>query len=189
MDYINLGILIVSIITLFISIWAIRVAKDTEKKQRELSEQQNKPDGRIKASSIERGSGIVLRLENVGTGIMIVDDVSYSYTIPGETRICDHLSSYFYGIDCKTKTEAALEDNHLLPNSNHNLYKSSFKSQEDLLKAWEIVKNIKIKVTYHGIGVEQETLESEFEKDYEVFMAAMYDPKSPDKRRKLEVFK
>ena len=125
MNYINLLAYLAEIIAIPISIWAIYTAKGTEKKQRELSPQQNKPDCRIKASSIENGSGIDIRLENVGTGVMIVDDISYYLTVDNKSKQYTYLSKIFYGIDCKTRSEASLQGDHLLPNSNHNLYKST----------------------------------------------------------------
>lgn len=77
----------------------------------------------------------------------------------------------------------------MLPNSNHNLYKSTFRSQKDLLSAWEIVKELKIKVIYHGVHDEllkKEIYTSQFNVDYDVFMVALRE--KDGNIRNLEVF-
>lgn len=189
----NIGSFIVDIIALFISAYAIYLSKKTEKNQQRFSSElaekehrfsalQNKPDCRIKVTSIESGRGLAIRLENVGTGIMIVDSISYSLEIINpdtgafEKKSPEYLSKFFYEIPCETRSEANLKGNHLLPNSNHNLYKSTFYTQEDLLAAWELIKDMEIEVQYHSINsklVNADTYTSDFKTDYDVFKAAL----------------
>lgn len=45
--------------------------------ERRFARIQNKPDCRLKVTSIGEGTGFTIRLENVGTGIMVVDHLVY----------------------------------------------------------------------------------------------------------------
>lgn len=45
--------------------------------ERRFARIQNKPDCRLKVTSIGKGTGFTIRLENVGTGIMVVDHLVY----------------------------------------------------------------------------------------------------------------
>lgn len=69
-----------------IAIIALLVSLYVGAKGWRLSKLQNQPDCRIKVTSIEQGKGFEIRLENVGTGIMVIDKVKYIYN-PNREKI------------------------------------------------------------------------------------------------------
>jgi hypothetical protein len=100
---------------------------------------------RVKVSSI--CGGFEVRLENVGTGVMHIKEITYSSLDGHETS---NFSQFFYDRDCVTRTEARLKGDYLFPNSKHRLFSTTFATQDELLDGWKTISSITVKVKYYG---------------------------------------
>lgn len=144
------------------------------------------PYCRLIVNSISKGFDI--QLENVGGRVMHVDRILFSVKKDRNDNhiFTNDLSSLFYSIPCETRAEARLEDVVLFPNSKHHLLTTTFFTQEDLLKAWDIIKNLTIKVEYKGLFRQYFPTVRNLKPDYKAFRSAISDGKNGI--RKLKAF-
>lgn len=173
-------ITIVDCITLILSLAAITISVVTACIQEKRAKLENRPDCRIKAFSL--GDTLRIVLENVGAGVMMVEKITYSVSGNSEGDNAN-LSGFFYGVPCKTRSEARLNGDHLFPNSKHNLLTCAFETQSDLLAAWEIIKTLRVKIEYVDVYRKKTSIEKTLESDYKTFFDALGDD------RILEAFK
>ena len=145
------------------------------------------PTCRIAAFSVPRGFQILL--ENVGNRIMRIKRVTYTINTDKNNKALytDNLSSLFIEIPCETRGEARLFNENLFPNSKHKLINTTFFSQDDLLKAWEIVGVITVKVEYRGPIRHFFPTYRSLDVDYDTFLDALKDENG--NLRRLKAFK
>ena len=98
----------------------------------------------------------------------------------------NNLSSLFYSLPCVTRSEVRLVDEVLFPNSKHKLLTTTFDTQDDLMKAWEIVNRLTVKVEYHGPIKRFRPTYRSLSCDYRAFIDVMKDPNGDI--RKLKAF-
>lgn len=140
------------------------------------------PKHRIAVFSVENGKGLEIQFENVGSRIMHIKRISYTTEELSSSAKKDmreyttNLSRLFYNIPCDTRAESRVaEPEYLFPNSKHKLIRTTFNSQEDLLKAWEIISKLTVKIEYCGIIRRFSPIKVELKKDYDIFMDAIKD--------------
>lgn len=178
------------IIDLFLSLSAIFVSIETFRRQIKQSILENKPDCRVKAFSL--GKKVDICLENVGSGIMIVEKIFYK--IDGEDTPSESLSPFFYGIPCETRSQVIINNEHLFPQSKHHLFSSTFPTQKDLLRAWNIIQHLEVYISYHSV-FKKKSEEKQFtlKKEYQSFLAALKEddngPKEHPNFRQLMAYK
>ena len=145
------------------------------------------PKCRIAAFSVPKGLQILL--ENVGNRIMHIKRVTYTINPDKKNKALytDNLSSLFYKIPCETRGEARLLNEDLFPNSKHKLINTTFITQDDLLKVWEIVDKITVKVEYCGPIRRFFPTYRSLHIDYITFLDAMKDENG--NMRELKAFK
>lgn len=138
------------------------------------------PKCRVAVFSADNGRGLEIQFENVGTRIMHVKRISYTTeAMPRRTKrdnreYTTNLSRLFYCIPCDTRAESRVaEPEYLFPNSKHRLIRTTFNTQEDLLKAWEIVSKITVKVEYCGVIRHFFSTKVELKINYDIFMDAL----------------
>ncbi len=138
------------------------------------------PKCRIAVFSADSGRGLEIQFENVGSRIMHVKRISYTTEAPISNKRKDkrkyttNLSELFYSIPCDTRAESRVaEPEYLFPNSKHRLIRTTFFSQEDLLKAWEIISQITVKVEYCGIIRRFFPTNVELKINYDIFIDAL----------------
>ena len=144
------------------------------------------PKCRIAVYSIPRGLQILL--ENVGNRIMHIKRVTYTLDtdIKNKNSYVNNLSSFFYSIPCETRGEARPINEDLFPNSKHRLMNTTFKTQNDLLKAWAVVNNITVKVEYRDPIKRFFPTYRSLHIDYMTFLDAIKDEKG--NIRKMKAF-
>lgn len=138
------------------------------------------PRCRVSVFSADGGRGIEIQFENVGSRIMHVKRISYTIEqkppkLKRDKRIYHtNLSEFFYGIPCDTRSESRIaEPEYLFPNSKHRLIRTTFGSQEDLLRAWEIIHKMTVKVEYCGLLRQFVPTKTELKINYDIFMDAL----------------
>lgn len=133
------------------------------------------PESRVIVNSIPKGFKI--QFENVGDRIMHIDRISYSVVSDGTAPVfTENLSSIFYDIPCETRAEIRLKKVNLFSNSKHNLITTTFFNQDDLMKAWEKIRDMRVKVEYQGVYKNKHHIKIiELEEYYKTFYAAIQD--------------
>lgn len=144
------------------------------------------PKCRIAAYSVSRG--LRIQIANGGNRVMHVKKVSY--TVCSDVKKIEtythNLSSLFYDLTCETRSETRPTNEDLFPNSTQNLFTTTFFSQEEMIKAWNIVQHITVKVEYNGIIKQFFPTYRSLKCDYETFMDVISDGKG--NIRKLKAF-
>lgn len=145
------------------------------------------PKCRVVAFSVPKGLQIIL--ENVGNRIMHIKRVTYTVSPDQKNKALyrDNLSSLFYEIPCETRGEDRPFKEDLFPNSKHKLINTTFYTQENLIKAWEIVDQITVKVEYRGPIKRFFPTYRSLHIDYITFLDALKDEKGEN--RELKAFK
>lgn len=136
------------------------------------------PRCRVAVFSADNGRGVEIQFENVGSRIMHVKRISYTTEQKPKNSKRDkrtystNLSGFFYDIPCDTRSESRIaEPENLFPNSKHRLMRTTFDTQEDLLRAWEIIHKMTVKVEYCGFL--HRTTKTELKINYSIFMDAL----------------
>ena len=141
----------------------------------------------INIYSIEKGRGVQIQFENVGDRIMHVKKITYSSAgRDKKPSFTDNLSSFFWKIPCETRSEARVRDENLFANSKQILLSVTFATQEDLMRAWDIIKDLTIKVEYKGIISRLFPTYISLQKEYDTFRDSINDGKGGI--RKLKAF-
>lgn len=113
-----------------------------------------------------------------------------SYTISSDIKnpivYTNNLSSLFYKIPCETRTEVRPIDEDMFPNSKQRLICITFNKQEDLIRAWQIVNNLTVKVEYRGPIKRFRPTYRSLHCDYKTFLDVMDD--GTGNLRKLKAF-
>ena len=144
------------------------------------------PKCRIVAFSVPKGLQIIL--ENVVIKLCILN-VSHIPLAPTKRPdfISRYLFSLFYEIPCETKGEDRPCNEDLFPDSKHKLINTTFNTQDDLIKAWEIVDKITVKVEYRGPTKRLFPTYRSLHINYIIFLDALKDVNG--KNRELKAFK
>jgi len=133
------------------------------------------PKCRISAYSVPKG--LQIQIANVGDRIMHVNKVSYTICsdIKNKEAYTHNLSSLFYCLPCETRSETRPIDEDLFPNSRQKLLTTTFETQEEMMKAWEIVNKLTVKVEYNGPIKRFFPTYRSLSCDYETFIDVMKD--------------
>lgn len=105
------------------------------------------PNCKIAAYSIANGAGIQIRLENIGNRIMRISKVEYS--LNGGPYSSDTVT-LFSGIPIVSKSVARPYREVIIPKDPQKLITVLFSNQDDLLKGWDIVNGLTVRVEYLG---------------------------------------
>lgn len=141
------------------------------------------PSCKISAYSVQNGAGVQIRLENVGNRIMRVKTVDFS--VNGNEYVVDTWK-ILQGINFTGKAVARPNREVIIPNSAQNLLTLTFDDQDNLLKAWELISKLSVRVRYNGL-LKRCSTKRTLKNDYEAFIDALTDGEG--NMRALKVFK